>query len=256
MRSIEKPASRRKSARKKGNNSPSPFQKLNLTAAVRILQQAGRPDPTRLSDDFDIRLQTIIDALCDLSVHDGLTGLVNATFFHAVMSREIDRSCRTGRTCGLVVIDIDHFKKINDTYGHYAGDAALQSLAQNLKKYLRNMDTAARIGGEEFAVILPECTPEDAIHAAARLHATLNPLTVNIGNQVLTITTSIGLVWTDGRTTLNSKTFLSKADQEMYRAKREGRGRLCHPQISTTQISLEERAALTFGKYKEENNVQ
>lgn len=229
---------------------------LDLTAALRILRHAGRPDPTQLSNDCGIPLQAIIDALCDLSVHDGLTGLVNATFFHAALSREIGRSARTGRTCSLMVIDADHFKQVNDTYGHHVGDYVLQTLAQTLKQSLRSMDTAARIGGEEFAVILPECSPEDALIAGARIHAVLNPLIVSIGNETLRLTTSVGLVWADPQDPVDSKTLVSQADQEMYRAKRSGRGCLCHPPLKATQISPEERAALASGNLEENSNDQ
>jgi diguanylate cyclase (GGDEF)-like protein len=224
---------------------------LDLTAALRILRHAGRSDPTQLRSDFGPQLQAIIDALCDLSVHDGLTGLVNATFFHAALSREIGRSARTGRTCCLMVIDADHFKNVNDTYGHNIGDYVLQTLAQKLKQSLRSMDTAARIGGEEFAVILPECSPEDALIAGARIHAFLNPLIVSIGDETLRLTTSVGLVWADPQNPVDSTTLVSQADQEMYKAKRSGRGRLCHPPLKPTQVSPEERAALASGNLEE-----
>jgi diguanylate cyclase (GGDEF)-like protein len=256
MRAIRKPSTQRKSTGHKKDIPFSRIQKLKLTAAIRILQQAGLPDPTKLSKDRDMQLQTLIDSLCDLSVHDGLTGLVNATFFHAVMSGEIDRSARTGRTCGLILIDVDHFKNVNDDYGHHAGDVALRSLARHLRKSLRNMDTAARIGGEEFALILPECTPEDAINTAFRLHGMLNPFTIKVARKTLKITASMGLVWTDGRAGLSSKTLLAQADRELYRAKQEGRGRLCYPQIRSTQISAKERAALTTSRIDGGSNVQ
>ena len=215
-----------------------------MTTALRILQNAGRIDSSLLSDVPDVQIQSIIDALCDLSIHDGLTGLVNATFFHAVLAREIERSLRTGRTCGLMVIDIDHFKNINDTYGHSAGDKVIQAVAEELKNSLRGMDTAARIGGEEFSIILPECAPEDAIHAATRIHSVLNPITVLVEEQSLKLTTSAGLVWTNPNVSVSSTTLLSEADQEMYRAKRTGRGRLCYRHSDATLISRQERSAL------------
>ncbi len=228
-------------------------KQLDLTAALRILQNAGRPDPRLLSDNPDVQIQSIIDALCDLSIHDGLTGLVNATFFHAVLAREIDRSLRTGRTCGLMVIDIDHFKQINDTYGHIMGDKVLQSIAAAMKSNLRSMDTAARIGGEEFAVILPECAPEDAIHAAMRIHSVLNPLTLMIEQTTLQLTTSVGLVWTNPNKQASSAALLSEADQEMYRAKRCGRGRLCFKHQDSTAVSQKERSALMAFRIEEGN---
>jgi diguanylate cyclase (GGDEF)-like protein len=255
MRAIEKTPSRPESNGEKKVIRSSRLKKPKLTDAIRILQHAGLPDPTKISRNLNVQLQTLIDSLCDLSVHDGLTELVNATFFHAVISGEIDRSARTGRSCGLILIDIDHFKNINDDYGHHAGDMALRSLARRLRKSLRNMDTAARIGGEEFAVILPECIPEDAIHAASRLHGMLNPFTIKLGRKSLRITASMGLVWTDEQQTSSSKTLLARADRELYRAKQEGRGRLCHPKISSTQMGADERAALIASRIDEGNDA-
>jgi diguanylate cyclase (GGDEF)-like protein len=231
-------------------------KQLNLIAALRILKNAGCTDPRLQGEDQDAQIQCIIDALCDLSIHDGLTGLVNATFFHAVLAREIDRSLRTGRTCALMVIDIDHFKKINDTFGHSTGDAVLQSVATQLKLSLRSMDTAARIGGEEFAVILPECSPEDAVHAAARIHSVLNPLTLTIEQNSIRLTTSVGLVWTNPNLPVSSASLLSEADQEMYRAKRSGRGRLCYRHPDSTLVSRQERSALMTMPIEESTDVR
>jgi diguanylate cyclase (GGDEF)-like protein len=238
-----------------GNNAEGK-KRLDLTTAIRILNHAGRPDPRKLTEDPDVQIQSIIDALCDLSIHDGLTGLVNATFFHAVLTREINRSLRTGRRCGLMVIDIDHFKQVNDTHGHSTGDRVLQSVAEYLKYSLRTMDTAARIGGEEFAIILPECSPEDAIHAAERIHSGLNPISVPIESETLQLTTSVGLVWTNLTVPISSAVLLAEADQEMYRAKRSGRARLCCPQIDSDSISRLERSALMNLQLEESSNAR
>ena len=235
-------------------HNPEDKKQLNLTAALRIIHNAGLPDPTLQSDNPDIQIQYIIDALCDLSTHDGLTGLVNAIFFHAILSREIDRSLRTGRSCGLMVIDIDHFKKVNDTYGHGIGDKVLQSVAEQMKVSLRSMDTAARIGGEEFAIILPECSPENAIRAATRIHSGLNPLVVTLGQTILRVTTSVGLVWTNPNMPVSSAVLVSEADQEMYRAKWAGRGRLCHRQPDLTLVSRQERSVLMSLQLREDAN--
>ena len=143
-----------------------------------------------------------------------------------------------------MVIDVDHFKQINDTYGHGTGDQVLQSIARQMKLNLRSMDTAARIGGEEFAVILPECTPENAIRAATRIHAALNPLILPLEQNTLQLTTSGGLVWTDRNMQVNSAALLSEADMEMYRAKRAGRRRLCCRDQGRRNVSRQERSAL------------
>ncbi|MBN2242734.1 MAG: GGDEF domain-containing protein [Acidobacteria bacterium] len=225
-------------------NSADEIKQYDLTAALRILRHAGRENPQLYAKDSGEQIQNVIDALCDLSVHDGMTGLVNATFFHVVLAREIERSLRTGKPCGLMVLDIDHFKRINDTYGHTVGDRAIQSVASNILQNLRSMDTAARIGGEEFAVILPECRPEDAIAAAARIHSALNPLLISIDGHDLRITSSVGVVWTEPDHFQSSGALLSEADREMYRAKRSGRARLCHPPVKSTAITERERCSL------------
>jgi diguanylate cyclase len=235
---------RRVYAQRMRMHNPEGNKKPDLTAAIRIIKNAGLPDPRLSSDNPDDQIQSVIDTLCRLSTHDGLTGLFNAASFHAILSREIDRNIRTGRTCGLMVIDIDHFKQINDTYGHCMGDQVLQALAGHLKLSLRSMDIAARIGGEEFAVILPECTPEDAVSAANRIHSLLSPLKLTLEQCDLQLTASSGLVWTNLDFQVNSETLLSEADSEMYRAKRSGRGRLCHRHPEALHVSHGERAAL------------
>jgi diguanylate cyclase (GGDEF)-like protein len=227
------------------------WQGLDLAAALRILAHAGRADPMKNGGEPTTQLQALIDALCDLSLHDGLTGLVNATFFRAALASEIDRSVRTGRACGLLLLDIDHFKQVNDTYGHQTGDLVLQRLGWQLKRSLRNMDTPARLGGEEFAVILPECDPLDAVCAAVRIHALLNPLNIQEDNEFLSITTSAGLVWTETRNIVTVEQFIAQADEQLYRAKQAGRSRLCHPTLVATQVSTQERAALSFSRHKE-----
>ena len=219
-------------------------RRYDLTAALRILRHAGREDPKLYTNNSDEQIQNVIDALCDLSVHDGMTGLVNATFFHVVLSREIERSLRTGKACGLMVLDIDHFKGVNDRYGHAAGNRVIQSVAVNIMQNLRSMDTAARIGGEEFAVILPESAPEDALRAAIRIHNALNPLEIIVNGQNLRITSSVGLVWTELCHAGSSGELLSEADREMYRAKRSGRAHLCHPPFLSTMVTQEERSIL------------
>jgi diguanylate cyclase len=239
--------------REMGDDCSNKVNRLNLTEALRILQNAGLADDRLQSEDSNTQIQYIIDSLCDLSIHDGLTGLVNATFFHVVFSREIERSLRTGRPCGLMLVDLDHFKKVNDTYGHHAGDKAIQTIAAIMKSIKRGMDTAARVGGEEFAIILPECTPEDAIRAATRIHSTMNPFTVALEDSVINLTTSVGLVWTDSNKSISSSQLLAEADQEMYKAKRSGRGRLCYKQTESTLVTNNERSALMSLRFEELN---
>ncbi len=226
---------------------------LDLGRAMRILNHAGIREPEH-SSSRRTQLQAIIDALCDLSVHDGLTGLVNATFFRAVLTREIDRSARTGRTCALLILDIDHFKRVNDTHGHAAGDLVLQAVAGSLLQSIRNMDTAARIGGEEFAVILAECGPEEAVQAATRLHALLNPIKIPLpaADITLRLTVSGGLVWTHSNLPCTAASLLEEGDREMYLAKQAGRSRLSYPPLTSTQVSFRERDALVTIPFEED----
>lgn len=227
---------------------------LDLTAVRRILQQAGRPDPTKNGSNPTAQLQALIDALCNLSLHDGLTGLVNAMFFQAVLASELERCMRTGRACGLLLMDIDHFKDFNDTHGHPTADLVLQRVASYLKRSIRSMDTAARIGGEEFAIILPECEPMSALCAAIRIHGLLNPLMVEVGRRHLSINVSAGLAWTGHPEILSVEELLDHADQQLYRAKRSGRSRLCHPPVTETLVSPEERNALALFGRKEDSD--
>lgn len=220
------------------------LEALNLTAAIRILEHAGRRVPDADSEDSTARLQALIDGLCDLSMHDGLTGLVNATFFRATLASELDRSARTGRPCALLLLDLDRFKSINDTHGHVVGDGVLEAVGRLLKKSLRSMDFAARIGGEEFAVMLPECGAEEAVRAAHRVHSILCPITVTIGDLSLQVTASGGLAWTEPCLAYTPTMLLARADAELYRAKQTGRRRLCHAVLIPTCISTAEHAAV------------
>ncbi|MBZ5498166.1 MAG: GGDEF domain-containing protein [Acidobacteriia bacterium] len=232
------------------------WQGLDLTTAIRILEHAGRSDPTRLDLEPQAQIQALIDALCDLSMHDGLTGLVNPTFFRAALASEIDRGSRTGHTCGVMMLDLDRFKLVNDTYGHHVGDYVLKAVAIRLKKSLRSMDLAARIGGEEFAVMLPECTPEDAVRAAIRIHGHLNPLVVTAGELTLNVTTSAGLVWTEPSIDVSPKIILAQADAELYRAKRSGRQYLAYPELIQTRVSAAEQASIVLPRFEEESYEQ
>ena len=217
---------------------------LDLTTALRLLSHAGCPNPMQSGEDETRQLQMLIDTLCELSSHDGLTGLVNATFFRSILARELDRVARTGRPCALLSLDLDHFKAINDTYGHPVGDLVLRHVARSLQGLMRSMDTAARTGGEEFAVILPECTPSEAVRAAQRLHLAISPITLSIDGVAITVTASAGLAWTDGRAVPDVAQLEAETDHELYRAKKLGRRRLCHPLLPLSHVLPEERASL------------
>jgi two-component system cell cycle response regulator len=127
---------------------------LRLDTAHALVAQASGSEAALRRDQPSRYLQGLIDGLCELSLKDHLTGLANRRHFRAVLEREIDRVTRSGEAALLLMLDIDHFKQINDTYGHLAGDVVLQSVSRTLSACVRPMDTLARYGGEEFAVVL------------------------------------------------------------------------------------------------------
>ena len=129
---------------------------LHLDDALQLLRQAGVPEPAEPAGSM-AWLQGVIDALVDLTSRDALTGVANRRSFELALAREIDRVARSGEPALLLVLDIDHFKRVNDTHGHAAGDLIIKAVAQALLDCVRPMDLVARIGGEEFAVVLPNC---------------------------------------------------------------------------------------------------
>jgi diguanylate cyclase (GGDEF)-like protein len=142
------------------------------------------------------------------------------------MAQEIDRSIRYGRTLGLLIVDIDNFKLVNDVLGHDWGDIVLQKVAAQLGKTVRSVDFVARIGGEEFVIILPETDITGAVAAANRLLFAIRENPVETTKGLLPVTVSIGVnagVATDPE---DEKRLIADADQALYRAKKSGRDRL------------------------------
>jgi diguanylate cyclase (GGDEF)-like protein len=161
-----------------------------------------------------------------LAVRDGLTGLYNRRAFGELLVSAIaNEDRREGGRLGLVLLDLDHFKKLNDTYGHPAGDAALRSLARLLNQHLRKGDQAARYGGEEFVVILPGSDQERSVGAAERLRAALQKHRFVFDGARIPLTASFGVsVWpVDGK---EPDVLLTGADRALYAAKQSGRNRV------------------------------
>ncbi len=161
-----------------------------------------------------------------LAVRDGLTGLYNRRAFSELLAAGIaNEDRRPGGSLGLVILDLDHFKKLNDTYGHPAGDAALRSLARLLDQHLRKGDQAARYGGEEFVVILPGSDAERSTGAAERLRAALEKHRFVFEGARIPLSASLGVaIWPgDGR---EPEALLAAADRALYAAKQAGRNRV------------------------------
>ena len=168
------------------------------------------------------RMNALIDALCELSSRDALTGLSNRRQFELALAREIDRVARAGEPALMLLIDIDHFKRVNDTWGHQVGDQVLQALAQTLRETLRNSDAGFRYGGEEFVALMPETHPFAAVAVAERLRERVAALALPVPKgPALRITISVGVAGLmDGD---DGAALLRRADQACYQAKSRGR---------------------------------
>lgn len=190
-------------------------------------------------------LQSVINGLCELSLKDPLTGLANRRHFLAVQERTIDAVARSGEPALLLMVDIDHFKKINDTHGHHAGDLVLQAVAATLSKCVRPMDTVARYGGEEFAVILPHCHSAYGAMVAERIRLTVESLKIQISPRKTTqVTISIGGAYSPEWVRYSAVLWTERADAQLYLAKSAGRNRLSLDVQQEIFVSAEEKNLL------------
>ena len=207
---------------------PGAAPELKLDAALQLLQHAGYTLPALDSVGQDAWMQALINGLCRLSSHDALTGLANRREFELAIAREIDRVARTGEAALLLMIDIDRFKPINDTHGHAIGDLAIVSVARVLHASIRPMDTVARLGGEEFAIILPNCPLDFGLAAAERVRTKIAGHRIAIGQaEPLMLTVSVGGAFAPIEPRPQAQQWLERADRQLYRAKAEGRNRSC-----------------------------
>jgi diguanylate cyclase (GGDEF)-like protein len=190
-------------------------------------------------------LQSIIDNLCELSLKDPLTGLANRRLFRNILSREIDVVARSGESALLLMLDIDHFKKVNDTYGHLAGDHVLQAIGKCLATCVRPMDTVARYGGEEFAVILPSCQVSFGQTVAERIRETVGNLSICVAPLInIQVTVSIGGAYAPEWVRSTTALWTDRADIQLYQAKAQGRNRVCIDQQPVLAVSAEEKSLL------------
>jgi diguanylate cyclase (GGDEF)-like protein len=166
------------------------------------------------------------ESLREMAVRDPLTGLFNRRYLEETLEREFLRAARQAAPIALIMLDIDHFKRCNDTYGHDAGDALLRELGAFLQRYCRGSDVACRYGGEEFILTLSDCSLEIACQRAEEMRQAVKTLQVHHGHRTLEgITLSFGVAafpeYGD-----SPDAVLKAADAAMYRAKQQGRDRV------------------------------
>ena len=213
-------------------------QKLGqlLVDANRILFQMNRNYEGMLrrletllkeKEDLTLQLQAANERLATLAATDGLTGLLNKRSLEEALARDLARADR-GQTClGLVMLDVDFFKKVNDTHGHQIGDEVLKAVAQIVATSLRTGDVAARYGGEEFVTVLPGSDREGATIVAERIRKKLEQAEIQTSSGKLRVTASFGVAAVSGPSCRGAaKELVAKADAALYDAKRAGRNRV------------------------------
>ena len=193
--------------------------KVRLHAGKRIL-------------DLQAELIAAQEALRFRATHDPLTGVWNRVAILDMLGRELARSMRERKPLGIVMADLDHFKSINDAYGHLAGDAVLREAADRMVISMRPFDGIGRYGGEEFLVVLPGCNASCARIVAERLRASIAGESMAVSDQTISVTASLGVASSDETQEPNPDWLIQAADAALYRAKRAGRNRV---EIATTE---------------------
>lgn len=211
----------------------------HLTLIVRAMekyQEDERAREQRLSEKLEMlqarlsemekeasQARRVIEEHKRRATHDGLTGLPNRDAYQHRLAEELARKARYGGSLTLVVADVDHFKRINDNYGHLAGDKVLQLLAKALRKSLRDVDFVGRYGGEEFVILMPETNAEEALAATEKLRTRVEASPFNFRKERVPITMSFGI--SEFHALEDAETVFERADKALYRAKDEGRNR-------------------------------
>ncbi|MFL6465981.1 MAG: diguanylate cyclase [Bryobacteraceae bacterium] len=172
--------------------------------------------------DLQLDLLRAREELRERANKDLLTMLPNRSAIFTALEQELSRCHRDHRTVGVILLDIDHFKKINDTYGHFAGDTVLRETAARLRGNMRPYDHVGRYGGEEFLVVLPNCDLEQAAHQAERMRAKLNGSGMIVDGAEMQVSASFGVTVSDG-SERSPDLFVRVADEALYKAKASGR---------------------------------
>jgi diguanylate cyclase (GGDEF)-like protein len=176
--------------------------------------------------DLEAELVAAREALREQATRDALTWLWNRPAILEILTRELAKAARDGSAVGLIMADLDHFKQVNDTCGHLAGDAVLREAARRMQASVRSYDAVGRYGGEEFLVIMPGAASATATHLAERLRLAINREPVRLAERVLSITVSLGVTISPPGRPIAPEALIRTADEALYHAKKAGRNRV------------------------------
>ena len=194
-----------------------PFEREELRVRVHAGERIVEMETAMLTARETLRYQ---------ATHDAMTGLVNRTFGLETLWREFARSARTGRPISIVMGDLDHFKSVNDLYGHAAGDRVLADAAKRMSSKMRPYEVLLRYGGEEFLAVLCECSASDAEKMAERLRRVLADEPFDVEKKKVALTASFGVASCSHAGGAGIEDLIRLADEALYRAKAEGRNRI------------------------------
>jgi diguanylate cyclase (GGDEF)-like protein len=194
-----------------------PVRPLELRARLQTGRRILELQEQLLAAQHELRIK---------ATRDFLTGLWNRQAIVDLLERELNHATRDGASVAVILADLDHFKRINDTFGHLAGDAVLCETAARMRGALRQCDWVGRYGGEEFLVVLPGCNYPEGVRTAERLRQALAEAPFSLGGHAVPVTISLGMTTTNAAVGVSPHKLLDSADQALYDAKRKGRNRV------------------------------
>lgn len=208
-----------------GRKTKTPFNSGEISLAKIICRESAKSMTSSLN----------FQKVKELAIRDGLTGLYNHRHFQEMLTYTLHHADRFSTEASLLMLDVDDLKKINDTYGHQAGDAVLSSIGSTLTESLRKIDIPARYGGDEFAVILPNTNKQGSVAVAEKIRSRLKKVTLKSDSREVPVTFSIGIA-TFPQSASGKELLIEKADRALYESKNHGKNRITH----YGDISLEE----------------